>query len=309
MRAPVGAPPKNRFDATQWQRDSMFNPSRSTARERSRFRSLSALMFISAVAAGTMAACSKDSSTEPASPQLVYGPEQTLGSGTARVYVTLDAAGKPSTLGVALSENALTNLPQMPMGGGNPSAVMLMLALPQAAKATGFDHVMLDWNPAGHEPEHVYTLPHFDFHFYTASQAEQMAIMPSDPQFEAKLEKMPAEQYRPAGLFKLPGGVPMMGAHWVDPTSPELLPAPSNKQFTGTFIYGSYDGKFIFWEPMITKAHIESAKSVAGNAIVTALKTPVQYQRAGYYPDRYTVRWDASAKEYQISMDGLKPQR
>ena len=60
---------------------------------------------------------------------------------------------------------------------------------------------------------------------------------------------------------------------------------------------------------MITKAHIESTKSVAGNEIVAQLKMPTKFDRPGYYPDRYTVRWDATAKEYRISLDGLKPQK
>ena len=40
-----------------------------------------------------------------------------------------------------------------------------------------FQFVQFDWNPKGHEPEGVYTLPHFDFHFYTVSDAAVMAII------------------------------------------------------------------------------------------------------------------------------------
>ena len=271
-----------------------------------------AVLVTLAVAIGTTSACSKES-TSPAGNKLTYGPSLALGQGIARSFVTTDAAGTPKTLGIALSEAAMTGLPQHPMPG-MPSAAMLILQLPVAAANTGFDHVMLDWNPAGHEPEHVYTLPHFDFHFYTATEAEQMAIMPNAPDFEQRASRVPDAQFAPAGyvaahlLMKAPAPtatIPMMGLHWIDSAAAEL----HGQKFASTFIWGSFDGRFIFLEPMITKAHIESAKTVAGNAIVTALKTPVQYQRAGYYPDRYTVRWDASAKEYQISMDGLKPQR
>ena len=45
----------------------------------------------------------------------------------------------------------MTGLPQTPMPG-MPSAAMLSLALPTEAAGTGYNHVMLDWNPAGHEP-------------------------------------------------------------------------------------------------------------------------------------------------------------
>jgi uncharacterized protein len=274
---------------------------RAAQRHARHFRGLFAGLS-AATAVAALVACS--SSTEPAA-RIVYGPSQPLGQGTARVYVTLDDAGNPSSLGVALSEGAMNGLPQTPLPGGGMSAANLILALPQEAKATGFDHAMLDWNPMGHEPAMVYTLPHFDFHFYTASEATQMAILPSDPEYAAKLDKMPAESYRPAGDIKLPGGVPMMGAHWADPTSPELQPPPNNKTFTRTFLYGSYDGHFIFWEPMITKVHIESVKSVAGNAIATPIKLPASYEKPGYYPTTYTIQWSAAAREYRIALDGL----
>jgi hypothetical protein len=287
----------------------MYQPSFSrSGMRRARIRSLASAGFaLSAIAMGAIAACSRDTSTAPNAALLVYGPAQSIGQGTARVYVQLDAAGKPSALGVALSEGALTNLPMTPLPGGGVAAATLSMALPAEAKSTGFDHVMLDWNPQGHEPALVYTLPHFDFHFYTVSEATVMAIMPTDPEFNAKLEKMPAEAYRPVGTIKLPGGVPMMGAHWVDPTSPELLPPPNNATFTRTFLYGSYDGHFIFFEPMITKAHIESLKSVQGNLITTPIKVAPSFEKPGSYPTQYTLSWDASAKEYRIALDHLVP--
>jgi hypothetical protein len=287
----------------------MFKPSFSrSAKRRSRVRALAAASFATAaVVLGSIAACSNDSSTEPGKTRLVYGPAQSLGQGTARVYVALDAAGKPASLGVALSENAMNNLPQTPLPGGGMAAAMLTLALPAEAKTTGFDHATLDWNPMGHEPDMVYTLPHFDFHFYTITEAAQMAMTPADPQFDTKLEKMPAENYRPVGTIKFPGGVPMMGAHWADPTSPELLPPPNNKQFTRTFLYGSYDGHFIFYEPMITKVHIESVKSAPGNVITTPVKLAPSFERPGSYPTQYTIAWNAGAKEYRIALDHLVP--
>jgi len=269
----------------------------------SRFRTLITTGLVAVVAsAGAVVACS--SATEPQG-KVVYGPSQSLGQGTARVYVSLDGAGKPVSLGVALSEGSLNALPQTPLPGGGMSAANLILVLPQEAKATGFDHVMLDWNPMGHEPANVYTLPHFDFHFYTVTESAQMEINPSDPDLAAKFDKLPAEAYRPVGDIKLPGGVPMMGAHWADPTSPELVPPPNNQTFTRTFLYGSYDGHMIFFEPMITKVHVESMKTAPGNLITTQIKLPTSYEKPGYYPTQYTIQWNASAKEYRIALDGL----
>ena len=49
----------------------------------------------------TAAACSGEA-TSPNSPRMVYGAGQTLGNGTARTYVALDASGKPVSIGVAI---------------------------------------------------------------------------------------------------------------------------------------------------------------------------------------------------------------
>lgn len=210
------------------------------------------------------AACFSDNNLS-ATTLFVYGPGQALGQGTARTYLARGAAGAPTALGVALSEAALTGLPQTPLPGG-PSAVNLTLQLLQEARETGFDHVMLDWNPGGHEPEHVYTLPHFDFHFFLTSPAERDAIMPSDPAWATKAASFPPAGVIPAayaagstlGGLTPAAAVPMMGLHWLDVKSPELQPLPNNKPFTATFIYGSWDGKINFVEPMVTKAYIES---------------------------------------------------
>jgi hypothetical protein len=265
-----------------------------------------------AAAAVTIAIVAGCSGAEPIAPNALrtaYGPAQSLGNGTARTYVTFNNAGRPRTMGVALTEGALTNLPQTP-NHPSPSAAMLMLAPPSEAAATGIDHVMLDWNPAGHEPEHVYTLPHFDFHFYTISTAEQMAIMPSNAQFEERASRLPAADFVPGGYISAHAAIgvspaaatiPAMGLHWIEGAAPEL----HGQTFTGTFLYGSYDGGFIFFEPMITKAYIESAKVAPSYTLAAPVKLPAKYSRPGYHPTRYTIQWDPSAKEYRIALDAL----
>lgn len=256
-------------------------------------------------------ACSNEG-TSPRGPRLVYGASQVLGQGTARTYVTLDNAGKATALGVALSEAAMTGLPAMPMPG-MPSAVMLTLALPAEAASTGYNHVMLDWNPAGHEPDHVYTHPHFDFHFFQISPAERDVMNPGNPEFGAKSGVFPGTEFVPAGfmaastLANVPpaaAAVPMMGMHWLDTSSPELQPPPNGKTFTTTFIYGSYNGRFIFVEPMITKAFIETAKTKP-EGYRYALSVPGKVAITGAYPNAYAISWNAEAKEYRIALESL----
>jgi len=98
-----------------------------------------------------------------------------------------------------------------------------------------------------------------------------------------------------------PATVPMMGLHWIDGSATAL----HGQSFASTFFWGSYDGQFIFIEPMITKSYIESTRTVAGNSIIMPLKPPTKYQRAGYFPGRYSITWDAKTKEYRIALDGL----
>ncbi|MEP6833652.1 MAG: DUF5602 domain-containing protein [Gemmatimonas sp.] len=62
-------------------------------------------------AAALVAVACTDDATQPNLAGTRYGVSQALGAGTARTYVTLDAAGNPTSVGVALSEAALTNLP------------------------------------------------------------------------------------------------------------------------------------------------------------------------------------------------------
>lgn len=88
----------------------------------------------------------------------------------------------------------------------------------------------------------MYELPHFDFHFYLMPNEERNKITADN---QTQFAKAPAAQYLPADYMQAPGGIPRMGAHWVDKTAPEL----QGKPFTVTFIYGTYDGKVTFYEP------------------------------------------------------------
>ncbi|MCU0649428.1 MAG: DUF5602 domain-containing protein [Gemmatimonadaceae bacterium] len=262
------------------------------------------------LATASLVACDDDS-TSPAASRDVFSASQALGQGTARSFVTLDAGGTPIAVGVTISETAMATLPSQPMHG-MPSAVMLTLPLPSEAAATGFDHVMLDWNPAGHEPDHVYTLPHFDFHFYQITSAERETIVPNNPAWGAKTAAFPSATFVPQGYIavsELSGAppaaaaVPFMGMHWLDRAAPEVQPPPAGKAFTTTLLYGSWDGRFIFIEPMITKAFIESVKGTAG--VTYPVASAARVQKAGRYPTTYSIRHDASRKEYRITLDSL----
>jgi hypothetical protein len=262
-----------------------------------------------------------------------YGTPVKVGNGIVRTYVVLDEkqGGKPLEIGVAMSEKSLEGLPApMPMPAssdakGHDHAAMQMnmylLDLP-AQNPTQYKFVQFDWNPAGHEPEGVYTLPHFDFHFYTVGKDVRESIVPSDPLYAQKAASYPAPQYRAPFYIDAStaaGGappaavtVPQMGLHWLDVRSPELQGLaghPENfKPFTKTFIYGSWDGQFIFDEPMITRAYILEKKTATDPAVVDEVipvSTAARYSPAGFYPSAYRITWDAQQKEYRIALTQL----
>jgi hypothetical protein len=225
--------------------------------------------------------------------QIIYGETKPLGAGQVRSWVSLDTSGKPTAIGVTFSEAALSTLPKEPPPG--QEGTELSINFPQAT-GVPFKHIGFDWNPMGHPPAHIYDVPHFDFHFYTITEDERDRItLQGDDQARA-LKQLPSELI-PEGYIYVPdGAVPRMGNHMVNPLSKEL----HNQAFTSTFLYGSYDGRLIFAEPMITKAFLEARTN-----ITEAIKQPAKYQQPGYYPTKYSVRYDPTKKEYTVALEGL----
>lgn len=234
----------------------------------------------------TFAACEKDD--KPQTEGYFYGKTATIGNGTARAYVELDANGDPLQIGIAFNEAALENLPatDQPM----------TLELPaEALSKTPFKHVTFDYNPHGHEPPGIYTVPHFDAHFYKITEAEKLNIGINDAD---KLANNPDSTMIPAPYFPT-GPVPQMGVHWVDPTSPEFNGQP----FSSTFIFGAYDGNVIFYEPMVAVDFIKTKPHKH-----FTVRQPQKFVPAGYYPLEYCVRWNAETQQYEIALDDLTKQ-
>ncbi|HEX5435953.1 MAG TPA: hypothetical protein VFW98_02250 [Gemmatimonadaceae bacterium] len=227
-----------------------------------------------------------------------YGPPVQVGNGQARAYVVVDAKHHqaPLELGIALTPGVLD-------AAGLPTTQMsyaYLLPLPHFVPAP-YQVIELDWNPMGHPPPGIYTFPHFDFHFYTISLAERNSIVPSNPDFAAEADNLPTGDFVPVPYMPLTGpglqphdvAVPQMGVHWFNPLSPEFNGQP----FTQTFIYGSWNGRMTFFEPMITLAYLQTKPNTT-----TSIPVPLQYPEAGYFPTAYKVTYDAQAKEYRVAL-------
>ena len=199
--------------------------------------------------------------------------ESTLHNGKVWSSAKVDKDGKPLSVSIVVSDASLNSVPL-----GQPSDHMSPqnnLLVPISEKSgTPFKFIMLNWNSSGHEPDHVYTVPHFDFHFYTSNQHEVMGYMD-----EAKLNAEPSTGYIPANHISA-AGVPMMGKHYIDATTPEL----NGKNFTQTFLFGSYDSKVVFWEPMITLEYLKNTTQFE-----RPLPQPSKFQQSGFYPTKMKI--------------------
>ena len=257
----------------------------------------------------------------------LYGTPVRLGEGIARTYVLVKPTDGdvPLEVGVALSERAMEGLPAAAgMAGmaGHESMLVNLLALP-ARNPTPYRFVELDWNPAGHEPLAIYGIPHFDFHFYTVSRGTRLSIVPTNPRYAERAASFPAAEFRPpfyldaataAGAPASAVTVPLMGLHWFDVRSPELQAVLGNpagfQPFTRTFIKGTWDGRFIFDEPMITRDWLLtkriSRREAAPDEIIP-VPTAERYVPEGYYPQAYRIAYDPRAHEFLVGLTQLAP--
>lgn len=201
------------------------------------------------------------------------GPQVTVGNGKARSFIKIDHSDKPIEIGIEFTPDAFTGLPvDQDETDKHPH---WDIPLHQKAKdVTAFEHVEINWNPEGHEP-FFFGIPHFDFHFYLISESERLSIPEYTP--GSAFDVYPPMNERPAGYAPTPGGIAAMGKHW-SPPPPSFLP------FTRVMIWGSYNGKMTFIEPMVTLDYLKSGETSNKN-----FGQPQAFPKPGNYPTVYNV--------------------
>ncbi|MGW4351513.1 DUF5602 domain-containing protein [Nocardia sp. NPDC004582] len=206
----------------------------------------------------------------------------------------LDREGHPSEVGLRFTSSALDGLPAVDPAPDQPLTVSL--SFPKQAATTDFDLVMVNWNAQGHEPKPLFGVPHFDFHFFMTDMAALHAIDPADPGYTLAAAKAPAAQYIPKDYVQVPDStIPMMGVHWADGTVPM---DPARFHFTQVLINGSWNGKYTFIEPMMSRDYLLTKPS-----FIEDLKQPTAFQKTGYFPTKYGVHVDSDT--YSIALTGL----
>lgn len=220
--------------------------------------------------------------------EVVMGDSAELGGAELQTWVEVAADGSPVAIGFTLPEAALEGLPEHDL-------VQLSLDFPEVEDLP-FEHGLFDWAPRGHNPHAVYGVPHFDAHFYTVSSAVRERID------GGIVTNHPDPDYLPDGYIAGPPDVAVhsmaqMGVHWVNRAARELHGAP----FDQTFIYGSHEDDVIFLEPMFTRAFLEGRPDFSAD-----IPLPQAVAESGYYPTRYTIRYESDAQAYRISLDEFR---
>lgn len=242
------------------------------------------ILTAAVVATLLMSSCRKDTEIIPDDNNF-FGNSIPVGNGNARSFLTNANDHEQMELGFTLDAASLEGLSQHESN--------YLIDLPEEARRlTPYKHISLDWTPHGHEPNGVYDKPHFDIHFFMISRDEQNAITASNPD----LQKLPDSSLMPPFYVPEPGGIDKMGKHWVDVTSPELNPAKP-APFTNTLIYGTYNAKVIFIEPMVTRDFFLSKPDT-----VMSIRQPNSFAIKSHYPTKYKIKFDKAVNKITVSL-------
>jgi hypothetical protein len=235
----------------------------------------------------SLSSCDKEKD-EKEPDQTFKGAEVNMGNGKANSFFKIDGSGTPLEIGFEMTMEALTGLNQDP---ATPALSTFVLPLDQKAlDVTPFEHLVINWQPNGHPPVGLFNVPHFDFHFYTISLADRLAIPPYSPATAAKMDLLPPTGFIPVTYQPDPGGIPAMGKHWIDPADRVAL--------SHMMIYGSYDGQVNLIEPMVTLAVLQ-----AGNTITKPYAQPEKFAKTGkWYPSKYNIYLDQQTKKYYVTL-------
>lgn len=228
-----------------------------------------------------------------------WGRSVELGDGEIRTFVTRRERtlrkDKPTLVGIWFSADALSGLP--------PDHTEDLIDFP-ATDITPFTFTQINWNPHGHAPEGIYSIPHFDFHYYLTDRSildeidsgscEGVEAPVSCETYERATEQLPSRAM-PPGYIDVGAVEPRMGNHLINPTALEF----QGTQFAHTFIWGAFDGRLIFFEPMITKEFIEQRNE----EVRTSIAMPETFPEAGWYPTTYVIRYLGDQNAHAVTFE------
>jgi hypothetical protein len=224
------------------------------------------------------------------------GPAVTIGRGEAYAMVRTGVDGAVTSIGVVMTAAALEGLPAA--APGEHSDFPYLLPMPATGPRAVVDHVVVNWEAAGHAPSKVYDVPHFDFHFYLVDRAAVEKVVFSSPAASGAPDQQPPAELMAAGYVLPPGTAKSkMGVHAINPAGGEFQQQP----FNAAFIYGYYNRELTFIEPMVSLAYLKTKPSVS-----LPVPRPARYSRPGAYPSSYRVAFDEARQVYEVTLEDLR---
>jgi hypothetical protein len=231
-----------------------------------------------AFAAASLAAAIAAAPVFAASNAEMNAPPKPWADTGAKPFVQLDAQKHPTMIGLTIPSALFGALPKARSEAVYP--------LPGAGLVQTAN---LQWHPVGHEPEHVYDMPHFDVHFYTITEAVRGGIVPG----AAAGKIRPTKAMMPPKSILAPDYVPGMGMHVISAMQPEF----NKGKFTISPIIGYWNGQVAFFEVMFSKKWIDQKTDTAG-----AFLQPTKVTQHGWYPTKYSVKYDAAKDDYTVAL-------
>jgi hypothetical protein len=178
-----------------------------------------------------------------------------------------------------------------------PPTVAALIPMPaEVTEQLGVHDLKVYWEAHGHPPG-PYLVPHFDFHFYTASAAQIDAIDCASTEKPTALPEgydLPDVDIPEIGTL-IGLCVPEMGMHALLVEEME-----SSETFSGTMVVGYYEGTPIHFEPMVTKDLLmaEETFSLAMPAIPGMPEGVV-------LPTHFEAVYDETASAYEFVFSGF----
>lgn len=216
----------------------------------------------------------------------VYGEVMPFVGGKVETWLSFTAKGLYK-VGLTLSPETLL-LQNLPATGHHGAHIQF-----PRVPGSPFEHAYFIFHSHGHPPEDIYNLAHFDFHLALIPSDDIQAIRFEDP----KGQILPPPGFMPSKAVaqRLPGGgylnVPGEGVHWYYKDAPEWNGGP----FSETFLWGSFNGKVDFLEPMVSyQAMISTAK------FEKKIELPKCVAKSAFYPSVYgwEQKYDQAGKMY-----------
>lgn len=255
------------------------------------------LHLSAAVLAVIMGGCGGGGGSSPrGTPGTVVGQTIPMGNGEARSFLTVGNDGRPTAVGVAMTEAALTGLP-------SATKTLFELNFPATAPGTVFDHIELRYWARGHDPQELFAVEHIDFIPFLISQQQRDAITATGNDI-GRVLRVPSAKQIPPGYAPIPSvdeffAEPRYGTRYFD--VPSFTPVlDGTAAYTTTLFYGYYDGQIDFLEIPITLNFLK-----AQSDLTLPIPVPETLPENGYYPSRYRIRHDTANQEFTFTMEGL----